>query len=347
MAFSNLDLEQLDPDTGAIQRSSASAVDNVEQVRSPTAAGEVIYKVRATTATIDGLPAEPYALAARRQITPLVTPEPTTQLALTQDQASPGEAVTVEVRVRNPSPELSAEAAQVTLNLPTGVELVPGSPALRQSLGTLAPGSDLNRSWTVRGTSDGVRTLSARSEATRYGEALASDDARTLTVATPPPPPPTSPPPPTPVDSPSAPVPAPTPVPAPSGTAPATPFVPALPVLASPAPSTLPPAPAAPTTRRRALVALAETRVTGAALLVSGTLRAGASGRVTVVYSARVKGRLVTARRTARARRGRFGARLPLPGPLRRAPRATLVVRYAGDGGHRAETVRRTIRRAR
>ena len=83
MTLTNLDLQQLDPATGAVQAQSNSAIDNVEQVRSPGAAATAIYKVKATS-TVDGLPAEPFALAARRPLTPLATPQP----AVTVDVAA-------------------------------------------------------------------------------------------------------------------------------------------------------------------------------------------------------------------------------------------------------------------
>jgi hypothetical protein len=63
--LTNLDVEQLNPSDCTVQASSASAIDNVEQVRSPAgvAGSQVLYDVRATS-SIDGLPAEPFALAA-------------------------------------------------------------------------------------------------------------------------------------------------------------------------------------------------------------------------------------------------------------------------------------------
>ena len=102
MTLTNLDLQQLDPATGAVQSESASSIDNVEQVRSPGAAGDVVYKVRATSA-VDGLGAEPYALAARRPLTPLATPRPQVSLDVEDGVRRPGDTATVTATVRNPS----------------------------------------------------------------------------------------------------------------------------------------------------------------------------------------------------------------------------------------------------
>src|SRR5439155_6541924 len=162
LTLTDLDLEQLDPTSGTVESASRSRINNVEQVRSPSV-GETIYKVKASS-TVDSLAAEPYALAATRQITPLVSPRPTVQLSLDKQLVRPGEDVHVLASVTNPSPDLTAESAQVTLSLPAGVSLAPESPAT-VDLGTLArqgtPGSSATVSWTVRATGDGVRRLSA------------------------------------------------------------------------------------------------------------------------------------------------------------------------------------------
>src|SRR4051812_12999736 len=149
--LSNLDLAEYDAATGALHNTSASTVDNVEQVKSPSP-GPVVYKVAA--GQVDGPTGEPFAIAATHELTPLATPRPTT--TLTVDAASTkraGETIQVNATVANPSPDLTAENAEVMLTLPAGVELVAGSQA--QSLGTLqkqgSPGESATASWTVRG----------------------------------------------------------------------------------------------------------------------------------------------------------------------------------------------------
>jgi hypothetical protein len=184
LTLTDLDLEQLDPTSGTVESASRSRIDNVEQVRSPRT-GEVIYKVKASS-TVDGLPAEPYALAATHQITPLISPRPTIELSIDKELVRPGDDVHVLASVTNPSPDLTAEWAHVTLDLPAGVALAPGSADATIDLGTLAragtPGASAVVAWTVRASGDGLRRLSAQASATRYGEAFARTDSATLTA---------------------------------------------------------------------------------------------------------------------------------------------------------------------
>jgi hypothetical protein len=173
LTLSNLNLEQLDPATGAVEASSASAIDNVEQVRSP-GAGDVIYKVKAAS-TVDGLPGEPYALAARRQVTPLGTPRPNARVQLSATEVRPGEPVQVLADVTNPSADLSGESATATIDLPPGVALAPGSNPTTQPLGTLGPSASATVAWTVRADGDALNHISVHTQASRYGETFGSD----------------------------------------------------------------------------------------------------------------------------------------------------------------------------
>ncbi|MEA2412699.1 MAG: serine protease AprX, partial [Thermoleophilaceae bacterium] len=185
--LSNLDLAQYDASTGIPQGASVSAVDNVEQVRA-TAPGSVVYKVSA--GAVDGPAGEPFAITATRPLTQLVTPLPTVALTVgTQGPVRAGQPVNIEAAVANPSPDLSAENAQVTLNLPSGVELVAGQPT--QSLGSLAmkgtAGDSAIATWTVRGNVDGVQLLIATSSASRYGSTFRSSATASLDVDAQPP----------------------------------------------------------------------------------------------------------------------------------------------------------------
>ena len=171
---SNLDLAQLDPATGAVEAASTSAVDNVEQVRSP-GTGSVIYKV--TAGGVDGLPGEPFSIVGTQPVTPLVTPQPTVHMSVSgSGPRRAGESVTVTATVANPSPDLTAESAQVRLDIPAGVEITSG--AQTRTLGTLATqgggGSSQTLNWTVRGTTDGIKQLAATASASRYGSTFAS-----------------------------------------------------------------------------------------------------------------------------------------------------------------------------
>lgn len=180
--LSNLDLTAYSASTGAQQSTSNSAIDNVEQVRT-TGAGNVIYKVAA--GGVDGHGGEPFALAATRPLTPLATPQPTVALSSSAVGAvAPGQSVTLNATVANPSDDLTAPSTQLTLNLPPGVELVAGQQS--QSLGTLAQhgtsGSTASASWTVRGNTDGLKQLTATATATVYGSPLTGTGTTNLTV---------------------------------------------------------------------------------------------------------------------------------------------------------------------
>jgi hypothetical protein len=181
--LSNLDLTAYAASTGAVQSSSTSAIDNVEQVRTQTA-GDVVYKV--TAGGVDGPTGEPFALAATRQLTELAAPRPNVALTTSAGSAAvpTTQTVTVDATVSNPSPDLTAPATQATLELPPGVELVAGAPT--QLLGTLnkqgLPGATKSATWTVRGTADGLKQLKATAATTVYGSTLTGSAASTLTV---------------------------------------------------------------------------------------------------------------------------------------------------------------------
>lgn len=179
LTLTNLDLEQLDPATGAIEARSASGIDNVEQVRSP-GTGPVIYKVKAAS-TVDGLPGEPYALAARRQVTPLQQPRPRVSVTLSTTAARPGDDVQVIAEVTNPSADLSAEDARAAVRLPAGVELAPGSAPASSDIGSLAPGEKKTLAWTVRAGGDAVASIAVEAMASRYGETFSAQDSATFT----------------------------------------------------------------------------------------------------------------------------------------------------------------------
>ena len=180
--LSNLDLAAYSALDGTLQDNSNSALDNVEQVRS-TAGGDLIYKV--TAGAVDGQPGEPFALAATRPVTALATPQPAVALDTTARGAvRAGQDVDVTATVSNPSPDLAAPQTQVTLALPSGVQLVAGDPT--QSLGTLSRQGDGAATgtahWTVRGITDGLKQLSATATASVYGATLVGSASRVLTV---------------------------------------------------------------------------------------------------------------------------------------------------------------------
>jgi hypothetical protein len=176
--LSDLDLAAYSHATGALEDDSASRVDNVEQVRT-TAAGEVIYKV--TAGGVDLHEGEPFALAGTRELTPLITPRPSLELGTSATKpVAPAQDVTVTATVANPSGDLAAPGTSVALNLPPGVELEAGGQT--QMLGTLGTKESATATWTVRGTTDGLKHLSATASTSVYGSTLTATDDATLDV---------------------------------------------------------------------------------------------------------------------------------------------------------------------
>jgi hypothetical protein len=180
--LSNLDLAAYDAASAAPLAASASTVDNVEQVRVP-APGSVIYKV--SVGDVDGPAGEPFAIAATRPLTPLTTPQPTIALDLSnRGTLAPSTSVAVTATITNPSPELPADNATATLALPAGVELVNGDQT--QPLGTLGVKGtfrdDATATWTVRGTTHGLKRLVATATAAKYGSTFRSSTAAAFTV---------------------------------------------------------------------------------------------------------------------------------------------------------------------
>src|SRR5439155_3380305 len=132
---------------------------------------------------VDGPSGEPFAIAATRPLVPLATPQPSITVGLSrQGPVPPNTTVTVTATVANPSSDLTADNAQATLVVPAGVELVTGQQT--QSLGTLGTkGSATDHataSWTVRGTTGGLKQLIASTSAAKYGSTFRSSAATPL-----------------------------------------------------------------------------------------------------------------------------------------------------------------------
>ncbi|GAC1321305.1 MAG: hypothetical protein NVSMB25_14820 [Thermoleophilaceae bacterium] len=185
--LSHLALTELDATSGTVQATSATPLDNVQQVRS-TGAGSVVYKV--TAGGVDGVAAEPFSLAAKNAVTPLAAPQLRTSIALsTTGWVRSGAPVIVTANVTNPSPDLTAEDTRLTLNLPAGVSIVAGTSSI--SLGTLekrGSGSETAiATWTVQGTTDGLKQLTATTTASRFGANFSSSAVGTFSVAASPP----------------------------------------------------------------------------------------------------------------------------------------------------------------
>ena len=121
-----------------------------EQVRS-TGSGDVVYVVKATS-QVDGPleeDLEPFAIAARRQVTPLQAPRPAITLTAPPAIVRPGTDVTIAATITNPSSDLTAQLVSAQVQLPQGVELAPGSAPATTQLGTLNKNGDAGDEATV------------------------------------------------------------------------------------------------------------------------------------------------------------------------------------------------------
>jgi hypothetical protein len=179
--LSNLDLYQYDRATEALQQQSASAIDNVEQVRA-TAGGQVVYKVANLSSTVDGRADERFALASTRPLTPLAAPVPTASIKSDVAQARTGQDVTVTATMTNTSADLAGTNPQIALELPAGVTLVAGDQIQTVGSSLAAGATSSAATWTVRGTADGLRQLTARASMSRYGSTFSGASATSLLV---------------------------------------------------------------------------------------------------------------------------------------------------------------------
>jgi hypothetical protein len=309
--LTNLDLKQLDPATCTVQTSSSSTIDNVEQVRAGAAqAGQqVLYDVRASS-SVDGLAAEPFALAATQALTPLASPSPSVALSNSGTSVEPGQDVTVTATVTNASGDLTGDSANVTLNLPAGVELISGEQT--QQLGQLAlngqSGDSATATWVVRATTDGNYSLSAMSDAQHCAEHFGGQATADFAATTPKPPP---------TGGGGQPPPNPMPQPVPT-----------------PAPT--------PTVKLAPHLRVGAPRWRHGRLRVVGSLTRGARGHVVVTYTAKRHGKHVRLRVRAALRRGHFSALMKVPAAARRQ-RAILTVSYGGDPHYKSQRSTRRV----
>ena len=260
------------------------------------------------SSSVDGLSAEPFALAARRSLTPLASPVPAVALATSSSSVKPGEDVTVTATVTNASADLTADSSTVRLNLPAEVQLVQGSQT--QALGSLAlhgaGGDHAAATWVVRATGDGSYPLTASTDAQHCSEHFSAQAASALSATSPQPPP--------------------------SGSGnggggngdgdtngggerP------------HPAPKSTP------------HLRIGREHWHGSRLWVAGSIAPGATGRVTVTYSAKRRGKRVRVIARTTVRSGRYSLLLKLPTGMR-GVRATVTVSYAGDSQYKAQSAR-------
>jgi Subtilase family len=177
--LSNLDLTEYPAGGGAARTSSTSAIDNVEQTRTPGAAS-VIYKVSSSDFSV--VPSEAFAVAAANPLTPLETPTPDVAVALGDQVITQGQDITITATFTNPSGDLGAtvKPGSVQPVLPAGVTVVgDGGEAVPSSI---APNGSFTHTWTVRGNADVDGQAGATATFTAYGSDLTGRDTDTLRV---------------------------------------------------------------------------------------------------------------------------------------------------------------------
>ncbi len=262
------------------------------------------------SSSVDGLSAEPFALAATRALTPLASPTPSVALSTSSSSVEPGQDVTVTATVTNASGDLTGDSANVTLNLPAGVELVSGEQT--QQLGQLAlngqSGDSATATWIVRATADGNYTLSAVTDAQHCSEHFGDHATAGIAATTPQPPPST--------DQPAGPQPHP------------------------PQPTLAPP----PVTKHAPHLHLHKPQWRSGHLHIAGWLARAARGHVLVTYTTKHHHKTVHVRVRASLHHGRFNARLKVPRSLRRL-RALVTVSYGGDSHYKRQKTARHIGR--
>ena len=178
-ALTNLDLVERDASTCAVRTSSTSAVDNVEQIRSPNA-GDVLYVVRPQESPVDGRADEPFVLASTKPTTEVVSPAPVVSAELTPAIVRGGDIATLSVTVRNPSPDLVAHGLEVTPALSPNLELMDG--AATQTSEALETATEQQFMWRLRATGDGEATARVQARATSCGEQLRGEELTSTVV---------------------------------------------------------------------------------------------------------------------------------------------------------------------
>ena len=153
--------------------------DTVEQVRAPAGPTEMVYKVEASSSIV-GAAQEPFAIASAQPLTPLANPEvdPVNSREDASGTVNCQTDVVVSTELENESPDLDANSAGVTLNLPAGVSLVSGPASQPVSGGVLersTPSSETH-TWTVRATSSGAKQLTITGSGGTMGETFTSSD---------------------------------------------------------------------------------------------------------------------------------------------------------------------------
>ncbi len=156
--------------------SSTSAIDNVEQLHSPSNESQVVIKVEASGTFDPSIEEERFAIATPAGFSPATGPEfdgDWTHPAV----VGPGEEFEVRVDVMNAG-DLTAHGVRVTF---AGLEVVSGpNPAV---LGAIAEGASQPAVWTVRAPGAvGLHQFSVSITSNSYGEAFAGESQSSIEV---------------------------------------------------------------------------------------------------------------------------------------------------------------------
>ncbi len=148
--------------------------DTVEQVRAPAGAGDMILKVEAAS-SVEGLDAEPFAITSAVPLQPLARPE-VKPSGVHLSQAGPvrcGAAVTVTARASNPSSDLDVGGAQLSIELPDGLELASGLVVQEVDGGALGAGAESDElSWVVKPNRSGKHPIRISGHGLAYGTGI-------------------------------------------------------------------------------------------------------------------------------------------------------------------------------
>ncbi len=178
-ALNDLDLTLYRMTDGVVLDSSASAIDNVEQVRVGGATSGLVLKVGAISTVFNGVSAEAYALATGSGIAEATGPALAVSLAA-PGSTGPGSQFSATATVTNIG-DLTAHANCVTLALPAGFSVASG--ANPQCIGSIAPAAQAVASWTVQAAvATGPYGLTATDASTSYGESFSGAGSANVTV---------------------------------------------------------------------------------------------------------------------------------------------------------------------
>jgi serine protease AprX len=177
--LTDLDLRVYDQQTGAVLASSASPIDNVEQV-AVAADGDVVLKVEVFGSIDPDVGIESFALATEENFQAAVLP------SFSFDpgpfQVSPNQPFDFQVTVSNDG-AIPAFSNSVELALPVGFSVLTG--ANPQNIGTIADGGFAQASWILHADcSMDPRNIGITNSSFSYGESFDDSTSVVLTAGT-------------------------------------------------------------------------------------------------------------------------------------------------------------------